>query len=242
MSNLFVDIRRPFRLVSSVYGYISWQCNTLCWLKHEVTARNITGVGYGFWCSIESWDQLNCSSEGKKIDPTTLVSSVKQAKTLFWRWSFWVVFYACFHFSSLSTTHLNILPQTFTDVGTCHEPGGIPFSTRTGALFPYQIGDKVTYTCDSCYGGGTISDRRWSSNGACEGIFQLSFFSLFWQEKVLKISLSCCKIKRVVIFFSFSTHCFSKSGKRKKNNHSFNLATAQRDFEHFFLSEQWEKT
>ena len=118
-----------------------------------------------------------------------------------------------FSFCNLS----QFLPQTFTDVGTCHEPGGRPFSTRTGALFPYQTGDKVTYTCDSCYTGGMtitcLNDGRWSSNVACEGVFHDDFFllsSTVLTRKVVKnLSEKMCQI----IFLRSGSKCclFSKA-------------------------------
>lgn len=54
------------------------------------------------------------------------------------------------------------------DLGVCPEPGGVANTTRFGALFPYQTGDKVNYRCNDCYlGGGTRvcqHDGYWSVN------------------------------------------------------------------------------
>lgn len=102
---------------------------------------------------------------------------------------------------------LNVQPTSFpvvdfcflcpTDMGTCNEPGGRPFSTRTGALFPYHVGDEVTYTCDSCYtGGGTITclnNGRWSGDVACSGVSPAVFpFILgFCSQKLLYDFLQC---------------------------------------------------
>ncbi len=51
----------------------------------------------------------------------------------------------------------------------------------------------------------------------------------------------CC-IMHWVRIVALDHFCWNCVWKKKKNNHCFNLATAQRDFDHFFSSEQWEKT
>ena len=53
------------------------------------------------------------------------------------------------------------------DVGACKEPGGVPYASRSGAVFPYHHLDQVQYTCDSCSTGGgviTCQNEMWSAD------------------------------------------------------------------------------
>ncbi len=81
------------------------------------------------------------------------------------------------------------------DLGQCPEPGGVAYSTRSGALFPYHIGDTVDYTCDRDYfGGGTRvcqQDGIWSDKISYAGgwslfvtvvLIQMEFRSNSWHN------------------------------------------------------------
>ena len=53
--------------------------------------------------------------------------------------------------------------------GTCPEPGGVPFSTRTSYNGPYHSDSQVTYSCNNG-GGGSITCQRdgtWTQKPTC---------------------------------------------------------------------------
>ena len=50
-------------------------------------------------------------------------------------------------FSITAVSVLHFDSHLFVDLGVCSEPGGEPNTQRSGAVFPYQIGDIVAYTC-----------------------------------------------------------------------------------------------
>lgn len=59
----------------------------------------------------------------------------------------------------------------FSDLGVCAEPGGVVNVIRSGALFPYQVGDVVAYTCNNGFSGSRVclEDESWSGNVTCSG-------------------------------------------------------------------------
>ena len=67
-SGLFTDVSRPLILLLSTakFGHDNvWNCDTLCWLKEEEMAGNVTftqgPISYKPKCSSGRWNQLSCA-------------------------------------------------------------------------------------------------------------------------------------------------------------------------------------
>ncbi len=176
-SELFANIPRPFTLDLYHNGDNLLDCQALCWLKKEWEDGTI------HWsdppqCMTGQWNTLDCLDHGECL-------WCVDEKSKF------VIFSICFYMISsdfiIFVFNLSILHPCVSDLGQCPEPGGVLYSTRSGAAFPYHVGDTVNYTCKGNYsGGGTTTcqqDGSWSGTIACAGIYiqiTMSYFlSLF---------------------------------------------------------------
>ncbi len=101
---------------------------------------------------------------------------------------------------SFSVWHLwmfNVLWYVFFFTGTCPEPGGVPFSSRTRYNGPYNPGSQVTY---SCHDGnvGTItcqSNGGWTQKPVCSGEFSKTNTLLKMPVFLAGVSLAKCVTK-----------------------------------------------
>ncbi len=146
--DLFLNLPRPFELVlknPQDTETNSWDCNALCWLNHELHHGTATSHICG-----SSWSPQQCGNPGE--------------------------LHSYFQTFDLSNNMLSASPWSLhgswiTLPGVCAEPGGVPFSTRSGFPGAYNLGDQVTY---NCYDGekGTItcqSDGKWIQKPRCSG-------------------------------------------------------------------------
>ncbi len=178
---LFQNQPRPLELsLSSQYPSQpnNWDCNSLCWLKHEEGHGTINFLMdnnnlHPRCANAGDWGSLQCGDAGNFAK--VLNQWVSTGPLCWMLQPCWATF---------------ICQAKIFSAGTCPEPGGVRFSARSKNNGPYNQGSQVTYNCFD-EESGTITCQnsgRWSPGPTCPGakywydlcLFAAILFSLFF--------------------------------------------------------------
>ncbi len=155
-ADLFINLPRPLELsLSDPDGDTNvWNCSSLCWLKQEMQHGTVTWwFDYSPKCADGgSFKSQQCGDKGQ------IKHSIQHQMDLW-------------HISSILFFDCNYLAFILSHSGTCPEPGGVPFSSRTRYNGPYNPGSQVTYTCFSGESGTVTcqSSGVWTMKPTCSG-------------------------------------------------------------------------
>lgn len=101
--------------------------------------------------------------------------------------------------------------------GTCAEPGGIKFASRSSYSGPYNVGDQVTYNFYDGRGGTIIcqSNSTWTQKPICTGDQSHSVYFHAVRTQAGISVLELIKTNSAPFYpLSQSDHCIAKAEKR----------------------------
>ncbi len=206
-ADLFINMNRPLVFTHMQSFYLA-KCSSMGWLRHEEHHKTIIVDHDRGHKNFDRWNQKYCSDPGK-----IYISSMTNKQFLLcnvWiqiRWASLHPNESQFHFQQsspwqskhiFSTTNASIYSKNshLLHVGTCPEPGGIPYSRRLHYTGPYNKGCQVHYLCHNGVNITTTcqSDGTWTRRYSCAGQF-VSLYFIYFVNKLLpqKQQLFLCR-------------------------------------------------